>query len=327
MRIFETADYAFIPNRRKAYVFSGVLILLSLVFLLTRGLETGIDFQGGTEFVIETGQPVDVGVVRSTLSQTLGAEPEVKLFGSPTDLLIRTILTGDVETIQGQVTGAIAQAYPQATLNVVKVDAVGPRFADDLRRGAIWAVIASLVVIFLYITFRFGQVLPLRADNIAFPLGAVAALAHDVTIVLGIFAATHHILPFSLQIDQAIIAALLTIVGYSLNDTVVVFDRIREYSNLFKTDHYPDVVNRSINATLSRTIVTSGTTLIVLITLFIFGGEVLRGFAFALILGVVIGTYSSIFVASPVVVELKQRAVARAQAGTRAMAARPAVAR
>jgi preprotein translocase subunit SecF len=154
----------------------------------------------------------------------------------------------------------------------------------------------------------------------------VAALAHDVTITLGIFAMLHHLLPFSLQIDQAIIAALLTIVGYSLNDTVVVFDRIREYANLFKTEDYPDVVNRSINATLSRTIVTSGTTLIVLLTLFIFGGEVLRGFAFALIVGVVIGTYSSIFVASPVVVELKQRAWP-AQARRPRRGARPAVAR
>jgi len=314
MRIFETADYAFIPNRRKAYIFSGVLLALSLIALVTRGLETGIDFQGGTEFVIESDQPIDVVAVRSSLTQQLGAEPEVKLFGSPRDVLVRTTLTGEVETIQGQVVGGIQQAYPGAALTVVKVDAVGPRFADDLRRGAIWAVIASLLVIFMYITFRFGQILPLRSDNLAFPLGAVAALTHDVTIVLGIFAATHHILPFSLQIDQAIIAALLTIVGYSLNDTVVVFDRIREYSNLFKTDHYPDVVNRSINATLSRTIVTSGTTLIVLLTLFLFGGEVLRGFAFALIIGVLIGTYSSIFVASPVVVEMKQRAMARAAA-------------
>jgi preprotein translocase subunit SecF len=310
MRIFENADYSFIPNRRKAYIFSGILILLSLIALVTRGLETGIDFQGGTEFVIETGQPLEVTAVRSTLAQALGAEPEVKLFGSPTDLLVRTTLTGDVNEIQRQVVGGIAAANPDARLNVVKVDSVGPRFADDLRRGAIWAVIASLFVIFLYITLRFGQILPLRSDNLAFPMGAVAALAHDVTITLGIFAMFHHLLPFSLQIDQAIIAALLTIVGYSLNDTVVVFDRIREYANLFKTDPYADVVNRSINATLSRTIVTSGTTLIVLLTLFIFGGEVLRGFAFALIIGVLIGTYSSIFVASPVVVELKTRAIA-----------------
>lgn len=310
MRLFENPTYNFVGNRKRAYIISGVLLALSVFALVFRGLETGIDFQGGTEFVYETGEALPVNDVRSLLASELGADPEVKLFGSPTDLLIRTTLTGDVEAIQAQVTNALATAYPQATLNVIKVDAVGPRFADDLRRGAIYAVLASLLVIFLYITLRFGQVLPLRADNLAFPVGAVAALAHDVTIVLGLFAMLHHILPFSLQIDQAIIAALLTIVGYSLNDTVVVFDRIREYSNLFKTEDYAEVVNRSINATLSRTVVTSLTTLLVVTVLFIFGGEVLRGFAFALIVGVLIGTYSSIFVASQVVVELKQRALA-----------------
>lgn len=295
-------------------MFSGALLLLSLLALVTRGVETGIDFQGGTEFVIETGETLPVEGVRSTLAQALGADPEVKRFGSPTDLLIRTTADGgDIEQLQQQVVSALAAAYPQATLNVIKIDSVGPRFADDLRRGAIYAVLASLLVIFLYIALRFGQILPFRPENLAFPMGAVAALTHDVVIVFGIFALLHDVLPFSLQIDQAIIAALLTIVGYSLNDTVVVFDRIREYSNIFKTDPYDDVVNRSINATLSRTIVTSGTTLIVLLTLFLFGGEVLRGFAFALIIGVVIGTYSSIFVASPVVVELKQRAFARAE--------------
>jgi preprotein translocase subunit SecF len=310
MRLFENPNYNFIANRKKAYIFSGILILLSLVALVTRGLETGIDFQGGTEFVVETGVPLDVVSVRGTLGAALGADPEVKLFGSPTDLLIRTTLTGEIDDIQAQVVGGLASAYPEASLNVVKIDAVGPRFADDLRRGAIYAVLASLLVIFIYITLRFGQILPFRPENLAFPMGAVAALAHDVTIVLGIFSMFHHLLPFSLTIDQAIIAALLTIVGYSLNDTVVVFDRIREYANIFKTEHYPDLVNRSINATLSRTVVTSGTTFLVVATLFLFGGEVLRGFAFALMIGVIIGTYSSIFVASPVVVEIKQRAIA-----------------
>ena len=141
-----------------------------------------------------------------------------------------------------------------------------------------------------------------------FGLGAVAALFHDVLITLGLFSTLQGLLPFSLQIDQAIIAAFLTIVGYSLNDTVVIFDRVREFTNLFKTEPYNQVVNRSINTTLSRTIVTSCTTLLVVVTLFIFGGEVLRGFAFAMIFGILIGTYSSVFVATPVVVELHERA-------------------
>jgi len=314
MRLFESPNINFIPNRRRGYIFSGVMIILSLISLLTLGLETGIDFRGGTEFVVESTEAIDVVAVRGPLAQSLGTDPEVKLFGSPRDVLVRTTLTGDVEEIQAMVLSGIAEVYPQAQLAVVKVDLVGPRFADDLRRGAIYAIFASLFVIFIYITLRFGQILPFKLDNVAYPMGAVAALTHDVIITLGLFSMLQHVVPFSLQIDQAIIAALLTIVGYSLNDTVVVFDRIREYSNIFKTERIDNLVNKSINATLSRTVVTSVTTLLVVVTLFIFGGEVLRGFAFALIIGVLIGTYSSVFVASPVVVELKQRALAAAMA-------------
>jgi preprotein translocase SecF subunit len=304
MRIFENTDIAFISKRRTAYVVSGTLLLLSLFALVTRGLETGIDFQGGTEFVMETGEELPVRGVRDALTTSLGVQPEVKTYDNAETLLIRTTVgADDIDSLQASVVNAVTASFPQATVNVIKIDSVGPRFADDLKRGAFYAVIASLFVIFIYIMLRFEW---------RFSAGAVAALAHDVTITLGIFSLFHHLLPFSLQIDQAIIAALLTIVGYSLNDTVVVFDRIREYSNLFKTEDYARVVDRSINSTLSRTLVTSGTTLIVVLTLFIFGGEVLRGFAFALIVGIVIGTYSSVFVASPVLVELKQRALAKA---------------
>ncbi len=300
MRIFENADYDFIGRRKTAYLISGTLLVLSLLSLVTRGLETGIDFQGGTEFVIETGEALPIPGVRDALAGALGATPEVKTYDNAETLLIRTTAGGDVDAIQAGAVAALQGAYPQARLDVVKIDSVGPRFADDLKRGAMWAVIASLLVIFLYITLRFEW---------RFSAGAVAALTHDVIITLGIFSMFHHLLPFSLQIDQAIIAALLTIVGYSLNDTVVVFDRIREFTNLFKTEPYAQVVDRSINSTLSRTLVTSGTTLIVVLTLFIFGGEVLRGFAFALLVGIAVGTYSSIFVASPVLVELKERAL------------------
>jgi preprotein translocase SecF subunit len=175
---------------------------------------------------------------------------------------------------------------------------VGPRFAQDLQRGAIYSILGSLLVIFVYILIRFEW---------RFSVGAVAALFHDVLIVLGMFSLLRFVMPFSLQIDQTIIAAFLTLVGYGLNDTVVVFDRIREYTGLFKSEKYENVVNRSINNTLSRTIITSGTTLLVVVILFIFGGEVLRGFTFALIMGIIIGTYSSVFVASPVVLALRQR--------------------
>ncbi|CAN5627754.1 protein translocase subunit SecF [soil metagenome] len=308
MRLFETANYEFMNRRRVGYVISSIVIAISLLSLVFRGIETGIDFQGGTEFVISTGEPISTADIRSTLTQALGSEPEVKQFGDAQTVLIRTVATGEVDSLQALVTGAIAAGYPQATLRMEKVDSVGPRFADDLRRGALYAVFGSLLVIFLYILVRFEW---------RFSVGAVVTLAHDVTIVLGMFSLFAGVFPFSLQIDQAIIAAFLTIVGYSLNDTVVIFDRIREYSNIFKTEAYDRVVNRSINQTLSRTVVTSGTTLLVVLVLFLFGGEVLKGFAFALVLGVMVGTYSSIFVASPIVVELHERSKrGRAKAAT-----------
>jgi preprotein translocase SecF subunit len=297
MRIFENANFDFIGNRRKAYVVSGILLLLSIGSLVVRGLELGIDFQGGMEFVVESPVELEPVAVRGQLATALGSEPEVKTFGAG-QVLVRTSVEGDISDIQNRIVEGIAEGFAGSNPEVVKTDVVGPRFAEDLKQGAIWAVLGSLLVIFVYILLRFEW---------RFGIGAVAALFHDVTITLGIFSAAAGILPFSLQIDQAIIAAFLTIVGYSLNDTVVVFDRIREYSNLFKTETYDKLVNRSINNTLSRTIVTSGTTLLVVVVLFIFGGEVLRGFAFGLILGVTIGTYSSVFVASPVVVELRMR--------------------
>jgi preprotein translocase SecF subunit len=273
------------------------LILASIVSLVFRGLELGIDFQGGMEFVIESSAPLSVTEVRSQLGETLGVEPEVKSFGE-NGMLVRTSVEGEITEVEGRILSGMEAGFPSATHEMVKTDIVGPRFAEDLKRGAIQAILASLLVIFLYILFRFEW---------RFSVGAVAALAHDVIITLGLFSMLHHLVPFSLQIDQAIIAAFLTIVGYSLNDTVVVFDRIREYTNLFKTEPYEQVVNRSINNTLSRTIITSSTTLLVVITLFIFGSDVLRGFAFALAIGILIGTYSSIFVASPVVLELRKR--------------------
>lgn len=302
MRIFENTDFSFIANRRKAYIFSGLLLLLSLGSLLTRQLELGIDFQGGMEFVVESAEELSSVAVRAALADALGQEPEVKTF-EQNQLLIRTAAEGDINQVQGLITSSIAERFPNAQPEIVKTDIVGPRFAEDLKTGAIYSVLGSLLVIFVYILIRFEW---------RFGLGAVAALFHDVTITLGLFSLLHGWVPWSLQIDQAIIAAFLTIVGYSLNDTVVVFDRIREYTNLFKTESYDSIVNRSINNTLSRTIITSGTTLLVVLVLFIFGGEVLRGFAFALLVGVVVGTYSSIFVASPVIVELRgQAAVSR----------------
>ncbi len=305
MRILENSNIGLVESRTKGYVFSAVLIVASIVSFSTKGLEMGIDFRGGMEFVVSTTDPLDAVSVREALSSQLGSAPEVKTFGE-SDLLIRTLEEGDISTVQQSITQTLATSFPDSNPTIQKTDIVGPRFAADLKRGAIYSVLGSLLVIFVYILIRFEW---------RFGLGAVAALFHDVTITLGVFSLLHGVTPFSLQVDQTIIAAFLTIVGYSLNDTVVIFDRIREYANIFKTEPYPDMVNRSINHTLSRTIVTSGTTLLVVATLFIFGGEVLKGFAFALIIGILIGTYSSVFVAAPVVVELKARASSARKSG------------
>jgi preprotein translocase SecF subunit len=297
MRIFENANFGFVESRKKGYVISAILLAASFASLAFNGLEMGIDFQGGMEFVIETDNPIDATEARSGLGGLLGTEPEVKTFGANA-LLVRTLPNESITTVQAQIVDGFRTLYPNSNPMVLKTDIVGPRFAQDLKRGALYSVFGSLLVIFVYILLRFEW---------RFGVGAVTALFHDVFITLGVFSALHGIVPFSLQIDQTIIAAFLTIVGYSLNDTVVVFDRIREYTGLFKTENYHKVVNKSINNTLSRTIITSSTTLLVVLVLFIFGGEVLRGFAFALIIGILIGTYSSIYVASPVVVELRDR--------------------
>lgn len=302
MRLFENANYELIPNRQIGYAISGTLLVISILSLLVRGLSLGIDFRGGMEFVVGNTEALESVEVRAALAGPLGGEPEVKRFGErggqASGLLIRTSAGDEITPVQNQILSTIRQEFPNVDPVIESTNVVGPRFAEDLMRGAIYAVLGALLVIFLYILVRFEW---------RYSLGAVAALVHDVTITLGLFSVLAGVVPFSLQIDQAIIAAFLTIVGYSLNDTVVVFDRVREYVNLFKTEAFDEIVNRSINATLSRTVVTSVTTLIVVTILFFFGGEVLRGFSFALIIGVIIGTYSSVFVASPTIVELNRR--------------------
>ena len=237
--------------------------------------------------------------VRAELGDILDGSLEVKSYNNGEQMLIRTSDEEDVSVVQGKILNTIGSSFEGSSPTVESTYVVTARFAEDLKRGAIYSILGSLLVIFVYILLRFEW---------RFGVGAVVALFHDVTITLGVFSIFHGLLGFSLQIDQTIIAGFLTIVGYSLNDTVVVFDRIREYTGIFKSESYDDVINKSINNTLSRTVITSSTTLFVVVILFIFGGEVLRGFAFALIIGIAIGTYSSIFVASPLVLELRKRA-------------------
>jgi preprotein translocase SecF subunit len=296
MRIFETPSFDFIGKRKLAYAFSITLFVLSLAIILVKGLQYGIDFKGGKEFVIKFEQPIAPGEARQLLTTPLGTSPELKKFGSDVELLIRTENEQSMDEVQRIIVNTFMQAYPDNALSVEKRDVVSARFSDDLKKGAINAVGFAMLVIFVYIFIRF--------KTWSFSAGAVVALIHDIVITVGVFTLLSDWVPFSLLIDQNIIAAFLTIVGYSLNDTVVVFDRIRENKTTLKKMPFNDMINRSLNDTLSRTVITSLTTLFVVLVLFIFGGEVLKGLSFALLIGIVLGTYSSLFVASAIVLEL-----------------------
>jgi preprotein translocase SecF subunit len=301
MRLFETPSYEFVRNRKIGYIISTVLLVISIGAIAFKGLSYGIDFNGGTEIVVEFEREASVTDVRSVLTDALGSQPEVKQFGLSRDLLIRTDSELETSALQNAILTTLSENFADNPAIIIKSDVVGPRFADDLKRGALYAVIFSLVVIFLYILVRFR--------NLGYSIGSVAAIVHDVIIIMGMFTIFNEILPFSLDIDQTIIAAFLTIVGYSLNDTVVVFDRIRENTLVHKTMGIEDMVNQSINDTLSRTVVTSLTTLFVVVVLFIFGGEVLKGFSFALTVGILLGTYSTLFIAVPLLVDLKKKGI------------------
>ena len=300
MKWFESPTFDFIKGQKIMYVVSGILFVGSLIAVLTMGLNYGIDFRGGKEFVFEFETPVEVTEIRSELTEPLGATPELKLFGSESEILLRTDAEGDITVIQNLIMSNLQELYPDNPMRVIKTDLVGPRFAEDLKLAALNSILFAVAVVFIYILIRF--------KGWYFSAGAVAALIHDVVIVLGIFTIIEPLVNFNVTIDQALIAAFLTIVGYSLNDTVVVFDRIRENSLIYKTMEFQQMINKSLNDTLSRTVITSVTTLFVVSVLFIFGGEVLKGFAFALVIGVILGTYSSLFVASSIVVELEKRA-------------------
>tara|TARA_R110002096_G_scaffold97694_1_gene217634 strand:- start:11433 stop:12344 length:912 start_codon:yes stop_codon:yes gene_type:complete len=299
MRWFESPNINFVGNRKVAYIVSTILVLISIGAIVTKGLQYGIDFKGGKEIILKFDQPIDATKIRDVLSEPLGSAPEVKLFGSDSEVLIRTENLSDMDVIENIIVTTSQTAYPGYKVTVEKSDKVGPKFAEDLKASALESVIYAIAIIFFYILIRFR--------NWTFSAGAVLALMHDVIITLGAFTILSSFVSFSLLIDQNIIAAFLTIVGYSLNDTVVVYDRIRENSNVHKGMDYIPMVNKSLNDTLSRTVITSLTTLFVVLVLFIFGGEVLKGFSFALIIGIVLGTYSSLFVASALVVELEAK--------------------
>ncbi len=299
MRWFKDPHYDFMKMRRPALIFSGTLVALALIALFTKGLTYGIDFKGGKEFVLKFQKSASVTSIRNDLTKPLNGQPIVKNYGSPEEILIRTDAEGSIKDIENTIMATMKKSIPDNPATVEKTNIVGPRFAKDLKAGALKAVIFALIVIFIYILIRF--------KDWKMSLGATLGLAHDIIIVAGVYAIFYDIAPFSMQIDQTMIGAFLTIVGYTINDTVVVFDRIREVLQEGRKMEYIGLVNKALNDTLSRTIVTSMTVLFTVIVLFFFGGQVLKGFSFALIIGVIIGTYSSLFVATGIEVELNLR--------------------
>tara|TARA_B110000211_G_C14085551_1_gene556502 strand:+ start:677 stop:3517 length:2841 start_codon:yes stop_codon:yes gene_type:complete len=299
---FTNNNFAFLAKRKSAYIFSSILILLGVASLATRGLNEGVDFKGGRTFVVRFDQEVVTQDVRNSLAAPFETAPEVKTFGKSDQVKITTKFMIDEKGSDAIVDAKLAEGLSTLGMDyeVMSSQLVGPTIADDIKQSALWAVIFSLIVIFMYILIRFRKM--------SYSLGAVVAVFHDVLIVLSIFSIFYGKLPFSLEIDQAFIAAILTVIGYSLNDTVVVFDRVREYFAK-KTGTTHEIVNAALNSTLSRTINTSVTTFFVLLVIFLFGGEVIRGFMFALMIGVVVGTYSSLFIATPIMVDtLKEEA-------------------
>jgi len=274
----------FMSQRKIALIVSAVLIVVSITSLSMRGLNFGLDFTGGT--LIEVGYPSapEISDVRENLADA-GLDSIVQTFGAATDIVVRIPPTESTESsaeLSTRVLAALSQGV-EGEVEMRRVEFVGPQVGDELTEQGILAVIYAMVGVFLYVMFRFQW---------RFSVGAVAALFHDITITMGVLSI------LQVEFDLTVVAAILAVVGYSLNDTIVLFDRIRENFPRYRKRAPIEVVNTSINETLSRTLMTSTTTLIVLLALFFFGGEIIHGFAFTLICGVVIGTYSSIYVAS-----------------------------
>ncbi len=288
MRFLNKTNIDFISKQKIAGFLSITLIVAGIASLIIKGGPLlSIDFTGGTVAQVKFEKPVELGQLRETLSDYGFEGAEIVEFGSPDEVLIKTQFSGSSSEISEKLTLALGNSF---TLR--RVESVGPKIGKELQSDALKAIGLALILILIYITFRFDRY---------YALGSVMALIHDVLITLGVFSLLDY------EINLSIIAAFLTIVGYSLNDTIVVFDRIRENIPKFMKKTLNDVVNISLNETLNRTVITSLTTMMVVVILFLWGGKVINLFAFALIIGVFVGTYSSLFVASPVMVYFEKR--------------------
>jgi SecD/SecF fusion protein len=297
---FVNSNIAFVTKRKIFYALSLIIIIAGFISLMTRGLDKGVDFTGGRSYVVKFEKPVDIKNIKSVLTPVFdNKSPVVKTVGNSYTASITTKYKIADEDANNEVEKLLTDGLKSfGKFEIISNQMIAPTISKDLKTKSVYAVSFALIIIFLYILFRFRKW--------QYGLGALVAMAHDVLIVLGLFSIFHGWIGFSLEIDQAFIAAILTVVGYSINDTVVVFDRIREYLNLHPFRDRKDVINSALNSTLSRTINTSVSTFIVLLIIFVFGGDAIKGFTFALMVGVVVGTYSSLFIATPLVIDLEK---------------------
>ena len=322
-RFLKDTHIDFLGKRKLTYLISGIVCLICLVFIFTKGFSLGVDFSGGRTYTVRFDQPVTPEQVRGALLDEFQESAEVKQFGGASQMRITTkYMVGDKSSetdrlIESKLYNALKGFYVNdltlesftSTLEnpngIVSSDRVDASIASEVRRDAVIAVILALIVIFGYIAFRF--------KNWTWGIGGVSSLIHNSIIVIGFYSIFSGVLPFTLDVDQTFIAAVLTIIGYSINDNVVIFDRIREYRTLFPKRPLDQNINEALNATLSRTVNTSVSTLLVLIAIAIFGGEAIRGFSVSLALGVVVGTYASIFIGTPIMYDLNRRKIAKAE--------------
>jgi len=317
--VFKRFNVNWIGMRFKAYIFSGTLIVLGLISIFTRGFDLGVDFKGGYSYNIDMGSNThSADQIREVLQKTLGGTPVIKAidvtntYNITTAYLINDQDADAPERVLSKIhEGLITLPGVESLkieelrntngkgMHVTSFTKVGPTIADDIRASAIWSTLLGLLVIFLYILIRFNRW--------QFSLGATVALAHDVLITIGIFSLLHGWFPISMEIDQAFIAAILTLIGYSINDTVIIFDRIREFLGHYSTKSESEIVNDAINSTLTRTVITSLTVFFTIFVLLVFGGSSIKGFAFAMTIGVLVGSYSTIFIAAPILVDFSKK--------------------
>jgi len=302
---FLNTKFAFVSNRKKFYIISSVVIITGLGFLFTKGLDLGVDFSGGRNYKVEfVDYKVDNDALKTSLAKEFGSQPNIKSIDNDYSVSITTkfLIDDKSETSSDQVRAALDAGLVHMNVGEYEVKEskmIDSIISNELKTSSSYAIIFALIIIFLYIVLRFRKW--------QYGLGALVAMAHDVLVVLGLFSIFWGVLGFSMEIDQAFIAAILTVVGYSINDTVVVFDRIREYLSNSRSKDQKEIINNALNSTMSRTINTSVSTFLVLLVIFLFGGESIQGFTFALMIGVVVGTYSSLFIATPTVIDLQKK--------------------